>query len=87
MAEVAGGGLCIGWGLGPTRGNTLVPSLCLSLCLTSPCFQEELFTLVFAVTTPMDPLTIVLKETFEVFKDELSLCSQGFPGCQTRKCV
>ena len=89
MVEEAGGGAVCALGEGWVLQEATLwePSLCLSLCSRLPCFQEELFILVLVVTIPTDPLKVTLKETFKVFKDELSLCSQGSCGRQTRTCL
>ena len=65
----------------PARGNTLDAfSLTLAM-LMAPLPPLRAFHLSLNHYT----LTIILKETSKVFKDELFLSSQGFCGPQTRK--
>lgn len=81
MGGGSGWGRSVHWvGLGPARGNTL-GALSLPLAvLTSPCFQEEFFILVLAVTTPTDPLTIVLKRPLKCFKMNCPYAHRAFVG-------
>lgn len=66
---------------------TLGCLLSASHSVLTPGLHQELFILVLTITRPTDHLTIILKETFKVFKNELPLCSQDFCGHQTRECM